>query len=329
MGKNVVTVYFNFRNKGGAQNLALNLAGALSNEAMPVVLTDTPVEQIYPDYKKRAKFIKFGINNIVKYMKSGYVFVSHDRRSTTRLMLFKSLFRNLRLLHVSHSVFENLRFATILPPNIISISTAVTNNLRSYFKIAPYRITYIPNGLPDWGVRQPRNARTIRILMAGRICSIKRQIDIAEAFFKANPRNITLNFAGVGEDADILKRKLEGKSNVFYLGEINISERIEEFDYILLFSKKEGLPLSLIEACMSGKPMLTNDLPSVMDVNVNGVTGYVYDSLDSLIASLSTLPQPATLEYRDLCNNARKRYEELFTECKMVERYRQVLKKLQ
>lgn len=38
----VITVYPNFANLGGAQNVALQLAQALNENSLPVVLTSTP-----------------------------------------------------------------------------------------------------------------------------------------------------------------------------------------------------------------------------------------------------------------------------------------------
>ena len=41
----IITVYSNFKNQGGAQNMALLLAQSL-NKDVPVVLTCTPLEEI-------------------------------------------------------------------------------------------------------------------------------------------------------------------------------------------------------------------------------------------------------------------------------------------
>ena len=330
MGRKVVTVYFNFQNKGGAQNIALNLAEKLSEkESLPVIFTNTPKELIHSDYKERANFLPFSVTNIIRFFRDDYAFLSHDRKSTTKLMLVNMLFGSkLKILHVSHNVFNSLSSLTLFPKNIISISTAVTKNLKEYFKISPDRIRYIPNGLPDLGLHSPRNCQSIKILMAGRICRVKRQIEIANAFKKAYLPNISIAFAGIGEDAPALKNLIKGSDNITYLGEINIAERIGEFDYVLLFSEKEGLPLILIEACMSGKPMLTNNLPSVTDINVNNKTGFVYESLDDLIAALQTLPNSTDAQYIQLSENSRRQYELFFTEDQMVESYRQAIDSL-
>lgn len=330
MNKRVVTVYFNFRNTGGAQKMAMRLAEKLAvDDSLPIVFTDTPAHDVHEAYRNRAVFKAFTVANVLKFAAEGYVFLSHDRKSTTRLMLLKCVCgRRIKIAHVSHNVFDNLRLLTILPKKIISISSAVTDNLKSYFKIKPDRIIYIPNGLPDWGVRPVNDRESIKILLAGRICRVKRQIEIAGAFSRCDTSGISLYFAGSGEDVSRLQQIISGTSNIHFLGEIDMAERIGDFDYVLLFSEKEGLPLVLIEACMSGKPMLTNDLPSVKDVNVDNETGFVYDSLSKLTDSLSDLPKPSSKKYNDMSINARRRYERLFTENQMIDSYRDVIDSL-
>ena len=46
----IISVYPNFLNKGGAQDVALQLAEKLNEEVMPVVLTETHFAEIVPDY---------------------------------------------------------------------------------------------------------------------------------------------------------------------------------------------------------------------------------------------------------------------------------------
>ena len=47
----VITIYPNFFNKGGAQNIALRLAEKLNEINTPIVLVETPLSCIVKDYK--------------------------------------------------------------------------------------------------------------------------------------------------------------------------------------------------------------------------------------------------------------------------------------
>ena len=109
--------------------------------------------------------------------------------------------------------------------------------------------------------------------------------------------------------------------------QIDPAKHICDYDYVLLFSQKEGLPLSLIEACMYGRPMITNTLPSVLEINVPGTTGISCRDLDELRSMIKDLPAPSSREYIRMARNARERYGQLFTESRMNEAYRSLLEK--
>ena len=134
--------------------------------------------------------------------------------------------------------------------------------------------------------------------------------------------------AGVGDDELALKNAIGNSFQYHYLGQIPIFDELQNYDYVCLFSEKEGLPLSLIEGLMFGKPLITNDIPGALDVNVKNVTGFVCESYDMLINCLNSLPSRETPEYDNMSKNARKRYEALFTEEKMIIKYRELLSKL-
>lgn len=60
----VITIYPNFSNKGGAQNIALLLAEKLNEINTPIVLVETPLSFIVKDYKARAQFEKFSLKKL-------------------------------------------------------------------------------------------------------------------------------------------------------------------------------------------------------------------------------------------------------------------------
>lgn len=326
----VATIYGNFKNKGGAQNMALSIAEGLCQDGeLPIILTKTPLEEIHNDYKSSARFLPFTIIWVKKLVKLGYRFISHDRKSTTKMMLIKALFcPKMKIVHVSHSTFDNLRWVTLFPEKIIAISSGVSENLQTYFKIPSERIKLIHNGVADWGKKTGESRDLIKILFVGRICKVKRQLEVAEHLKGHLPQNVVLTFAGAGEDGNALSSLLEGETNMYYIGEINLEKHVSDYDYIMLFSEKEGLPLTLIESCMSGKPMLTNNLASVLDVNEDKVTGFIYATLSDLITDLPNLPLPGSDEYKILSDHARAKYENCFSVDTMIAEYVKIVQEL-
>lgn len=76
---------------------------------------------------------------------------------------------------------------------------------------------------------------------------------------------------------------------------------------------------------MFGKPLITNNIPSVLDINDNGQTGFVFSDFESFVEGCNNLPLPNSNEYIRLSMNARMKYKEKFTEDRMISEYKQVV----
>lgn len=324
----VISVYPNFANRGGAQNVALQLAEKLNKEAKPVVLAETRFADIVPNYWNRAKFVPFGWKVVRELANDDTVFLSHHRKSTSLLMLFSLLSgKELHIVHVAHNTFSNLRFFSFFPKTVIAVSNGVKTNLKDYFCVPDSHINVIFNGIKDccnnWNVKT--NKDEIHILLPGRICAVKQQVEIVKKTKGKLAAHIHIFFAGTGEDVELLEKEIEDESQYHYIGFIEMAENLNRYDYVCLFSQNEGLGLSLIEGLMFGKPLITNKLPAVLDVNQAGKTGFVFPDLDSLAQGLNELAMPDSEEYRRLSMNARQRYEAVFTEKRMIEKYKEVI----
>lgn len=325
----VINVYTEFSHQGGAQNVALQLASQL-NERQPIVLSYTPSEHVCAQYcDKGIDFRIWGYGTVKTLADGDTVFLSHHRKLTTLLMLYKLfLGRKLRVVHVAHSVFDNLKFFCLFPRINIAVSSTVRKNLIEYFGLEEKRVKVIYNGLLD---RLPTSNSSreadgkIRVLHLGRLCAVKGQLQIVQRTLGRLNSNIHLDFAGSGEDEMQLRVLVEGNEQYRYIGQVNVHSTLPHYDYVLLFSEKEGLPLSLIEASMYGKPMITNDISTVQEVNVRGETGYVCRDYEELIDCLNNLPARDSLEYAKLSCNARKRYETMFKEEEMIRQYKEIL----
>lgn len=323
----VITIYRNFANRGGAQDVALKLAMEFSQSK--VVLTSTPLDKIHDSYKNQEyDYRKLNLRNIKAL--SGNTFISHDRKSTSYLMLIKKLFGlNLKIVHVAHNTFSNLKIITWLPKNVVAVSEAVKVNLVDYFKVNPDNVTVIPNGIEDNGYVEPRNgSECINILLPARINDVKQQVAIVEATKPSLPNWIHIDFAGEGSDVELLKDKIAGDSRYSYIGFVNLNDVIANYDYVMLFSKNEGQPLTLINGAMYGKPLITNSIPAVLTVNEQGKTGFVFENLNELADGLQHICWPDEEEYKQLSVGAREKYEKYFTNSMMIDRYRKVLEQL-
>ena len=155
---------------------------------------------------------------------------------------------------------------------------------------------------------------------------MKRQVLLAETLHGKFPPHVQLHFAGSGPDEAMLAKTIATDQQMRFLGQVDIEDILEHYDYVLLFSEKEGLPLTLIEACRQGMPMITNDIPAVCEINEDGRTGFVFPTVASLAEGLANLPRRNSPAYTAMAKAAREKYERLFREENMIAQYQEIIK---
>lgn len=327
--KLIVTVYPRFVNKGGAQDMAISIAKGLSTGHTPIVMYDNPV--IREDYlKQNINFVKMTISNIRKYHKDGAIFLSHHRKTTTFLRVISIiLFQNkLRIVHVAHNTFDTLKHVTLFPDQIVAVSKTVRDNLIDYFNIPSERITVIYNGILD--TFKPTKMKTmeqesIKVLFIGRIEPVKQQIQFIEKTNGKIDSRIKIYFAGVGSEYEKLIQLTKDSVQYIPLGLVNINSELYNYDYVCLFSEKEGLPLSLIEGCMFAKPLLTNTIPSALEINHKDYNGLVGKDWGEIIKMINSLPYITSDFYNQLSLNSRTLFDQEFNYEVMIEKYNKLL----
>lgn len=322
----IVTVYPSFANKGGAEDMAISIGRGLNKEKNNIILHLR--DQIFHKYKSSDnQFERFNLKNIKKHHKEDSIFLSHHRKTTTYLLLISRLFfRNrLRIVHIAHNPFSTLKYFSLYPKHNIAVSNAVKQNLISFFGINHDNIKVIYNGIHDYFKKDIKVARineeTINILYLGRIVPVKQQVEFVNQTKGKLADNKRIYFAGIGKDYDELVKAIGNDKHYVILGLIDTYKELYKFDYVCLFSINEGLPLSLIEGEMFGKPLITNTLPQSLEVNMNNTTGYVNESWQDITECINNLPSYKTNEYNLLSSNARINFEETFDYGKMIENY--------
>lgn len=325
----VISIYSNFANQGGAQDITLQLAHALNETDKTIVLTDTPLSKIDAVYKDKAVFEQFSMRNVIKYASCNTVFLSHHRKNTTFLEIFRiiAFWKTFNIIHVAHNTFSNLKYLSWLPKNIIAVSNGVKENLVDYFWQQPQNVHVVFNGIKDFCQKseQTKEDGVVKVLLAGRICSVKQQVELAK-FLKCKLKDhIKISFAGKGEQAEELLRVIKDDKHFEYLGFIDMIQELPNYDYVMLFSKNEGLPLSLVQGSMFGKPLITNDIKPVLDVNKDGFNGFVCSDFESLLSTLNTLPLPSSEQYIKLSRNSRNQYLKYFEDTRMFNQYRHII----
>jgi glycosyltransferase involved in cell wall biosynthesis len=90
-------------------------------------------------------------------------------------------------------------------------------------------------------------------------------------------------------------------------------------DIYLTTSISEGLPYSLIEASMCGKPVVASNVRGNNEVIIDEINGLLFElsDLSDAVNKIKRIKSDKSF-YQIFSNNARKRYIEYFTEEKMI-----------
>lgn len=315
----------------GVQKVLLDIHHAILDNYDAKIVGTVPYHSIHKDLKiSKNEYIHF-FNPFIFH---NSIVLLHERKFLFFFWVLNHIFfQKIRLIYVHHNVFFNHKTMSIMPNTIVAISDEGVNNLTSYFKVPSTNIHKIYNCVNDIHPSKHKypNDRSINILYPARINEVKRQIEIVQHLKgKLSPR-IKILFAGEGPLSTNLKNEIKDSSNFIFLGyRSDIYNLLEECDYMMLFSKQEGLPITLIEATMMGVPILCNNVGGNEEIVKNNKNGFVFDindwkALTDKINSLSEIPKEM---YLKMSTESRTIYEQNFTFEMFKERYLTLLNKL-
>jgi glycosyltransferase involved in cell wall biosynthesis len=231
------------------------------------------------------------------------------------------------LLHGYFGKFKTLlviyleRALALSTTKIFAVGSKVKDDLVNV-KIAPKdKFIVMPPGLElrDMPTRQEAlkslglDPSKIYCSFIGRITQIKRPDRFLSVVENSKKRNLNLHFivAGAGDLLEeTIANSLEKDLPITFLGwREDIETILSASDIVILTSDNEGMPLSLIQAGMAGKPVVTTNVGSVEEIVKDGVSGYITDfnpdQLSNSLEKLSTDP--------DLRNSMGKAAVELTT----------------
>ncbi|WP_183558398.1 glycosyltransferase family 4 protein [Mucilaginibacter sp. SP1R1] len=328
----VISVTTNLGRFGGAQKVLMDVHEGLRTEYDAKILGFQDFRDLHPKYGIRSsEYIRF--NN--PFYLNNKILIVHARNVMAFIMVLKRLFfLNTKILYVSHNVYHNHRRISFFPDDIISISQKVTGNLLDYFKLKNRRVRLIYNGIRDEVFPARRSYREdgrIVILYSARVNAVKRQLELVERLSGKLHPGLSIQFAGSGPDYEVLKEKCSGTENFMALGFVeNVHELVSHADYLMLFSVQEGLPISLIEGIMHGKPLLVNDVGGNFEIGIPGLNGIALEEdWDVLAETLNGLISLPATTYSRMSRHSRERYETMFTYDDMVANYLNVIRELE
>jgi len=150
----------------------------------------------------------------------------------------------------------------------------------------------------------------IVIAFVGRLIKDKGIEVLLDAFeYASKNNNIRLYLAGSIDHLnpsaiteDYLKNKLIQNKNIIWLGEVKDIKSLWKKSHIaVLPSRREGLPMSLLEAAASGKAIIATDVPGCREIAINNINAITVP-LDN------TIKLTEAIIYLSKNNEIRKRF---------------------
>ena len=137
--------------------------------------------------------------------------------------------------------------------------------------------------LPDKS-REPSSSNSLRIVSCSRVVDVKRVTLIAHAVTLLDSKGFRLDWTHYGDGPLMKEAKCAcadlSCSNVRFVGTLPNDALLGEyaskhFDLFLNVSTSEGLPLSIMEACGCGIPVVATDVGGTHEIVADGVNGYL------------------------------------------------------
>jgi glycosyltransferase involved in cell wall biosynthesis len=148
-------------------------------------------------------------------------------------------------------------------------------------RLANSKVIFNPVKLSGRKLDYPNPDKGYRFACIGRLFLLDKGQDIIIRILseqKWRDRNVSVSFIGKGDDEQALKdlAALLEVRNIDFKGQVdNIEQVWEQYHALLLPSRCEGLPLSMVEAMSAGRPVIISDAGGNAELVDEGVTGFI------------------------------------------------------
>jgi glycosyltransferase involved in cell wall biosynthesis len=182
-----------------------------------------------------------------------------------------------------------------LGDGVICLTDAEADLARRWRVASPPKVWVIPNGLRDIAAqdrRPPGRVGPVRLTMVARFAPPKQQRELIEVLATLTHDSWNITFVGDGPDlaeCSRLANQLIGPRCAFLGASDQVSQVLAASDVLVLWSKYEGLPISLLEGMRAGLCCVASDLPGVRRLFGDPPVGIVAGDAAALATTLDQL----------------------------------------
>lgn len=211
---------------------------------------------------------------------------------------------------------------------LIVNSSAIKNELIAKCSFKSDFIQIVRNGIADQKIEKSKSKEIITIGFISRVENTKGIQELLAAYNKLRQKysNIELLIAGGGSKENEVIAASNSDTSIHYLGHVTpgqINSIFAKIEIFVLPSYQEGLPYSVIEACMSSCAIVATDVGGIPEIIHHKKNGLLIPAKDehALFSALECLiiNPHLRLEY---AANARSKYLQEFSLEKMKEKAR-------
>ena len=288
---------------GGAESVLLNIASVLDRNRFEIFLFATQsqdkrwmeqwrqsVDHIYdlasispPDRVPGALY------SIAENWEFETLLIQNALAAYSVIPELKTRLPRLRIMDLVHAVDEKW--------DVVSTTRMVSHYLDVRIVISDAaRVRALSAGMPEANIRLIRNGvdltrfsprrQTVdrrRILFAARLDPVKRPLLLVDIALELKKKRGVIDFrlivAGDGPEAASLRHRVEqsGLAEAFeFLGHVHdLAPVLDDAELLVVTSKVEGIPIVVLEALASGKPVVASDAGAINEVVQNGVNGFL------------------------------------------------------
>ncbi len=205
---------------------------------------------------------------------------------------------------------------------------------RHFCELYPYpgeKTYYCYNGVMPKPITERILSRTLDLVCVGSVNERKNQLGVLNAIGKL-PRDIqkkiTFRVVGDGTSMPLLKEKAkELNAKIIFVGSSNeVDKHLQQANCFVLFSKDEGLPISIIEGMRSGLPIIGTRIAGVPEQIIDGKTGFLVDVDEKQLADKLCYLVNHIDELEQMGHASYDLFLERFTLEAMVKKYSEIYK---
>ena len=287
---------------GGAERVVLDLSSRLidAGAAVTIVWIGGRGEILTHGYDERIQFVSLGISwnplhiaraigtfSRVVFGRRPSVIHAHMFHALILALIWQRVQRNASIVFTSHSALVPpfRRLVIRLTRRFRSCDVVFSAAQHSSINASEYAV--IPNGtrvaMRDVRLRLPATGQPWIIVSVGRLQGVKAPVELIEQFSQLTRTDVELWLVGDGD----LRKKVEATIERLQLGNrvrllgmrLNVAEVLDQAHLFAMASRREGMPVAILEAGARGVPVLATPVGSIPELLADDA-GYLAEQKD-------------------------------------------------